>query len=159
QILERVRQGDSKAEAELLPLVYDELRRIAASKMAREAPGQTVQPTALVHEAWQRLGADQPPQWENRAHFFGAVTEAMRRILVENSRRKLRLKRGGGDERVVYDDDKLQSPADDEKVIQVSEAMELLAAEDARQAEIVKLRFFGGLQHQEIADLLGVNEK
>jgi len=127
--------------------------------MAQERPGQTLQPTALVHEAWLRLGADQQPKWENRAHFLAAAAEAMRRILVEKARRKHRLKRGGGLEPVELHESAIEAPMDDEKVLQVNEALDALAAEDPRQAEVVKLRFFGGLGHHEVAALLGVNEK
>jgi RNA polymerase sigma factor (TIGR02999 family) len=158
-ILQRVRNGDSAASDELLPLIYDELRRLAAAKMARENPGQTLQATALVHEAWLRLGGDNQPDWQNRAHFLGAASEAMRRILVENARRKLRLKRGAGSERVELHESAIQAPIDDEKILQVHEALDRLAAEDKQKAEIVKLRFFAGLNHDEIAALLGVNEK
>ncbi|MCI0534565.1 MAG: ECF-type sigma factor [Verrucomicrobiales bacterium] len=159
RILDRVRQGHPPAAEELLPLVYDELRKIAASKMAKEVPGQTLQPTALVHEAWLRLGADAQPGWQNRAHFLAAAAEAMRRILVENARRKLRLKRGGGRERIELEESAIQAPANDEKVLQVHEALDALALEDPEKAQIVKLRFFVGLSHEEIAALLGVNEK
>lgn len=159
RILDRVRDGDSSAAAELIPLLYDELRRLAASKMNREAPGHTLQPTALVHEAWLRLGADQQPSWQNRSHFMGAASEAMRRILVENARRKMRLKRGGGNERVDFNESAIEAPFADEKVLQINEALESLSLEDPQKAEIVKLRFFGGLNHHEIAALLGVNEK
>src|SRR5437867_2110961 len=159
RILDRVQQGDAKAADELLPLVYDELRKLAAHKMANEAPGQTLQPTALVHEAWLRLGGVAQPTWQNRAHFLGAAAEAMRRILVENARRKLRLKRGGGRERVALQESAIQAPADDDKVLQVHEALDVLAVEDPEKAQIVKLRFFVGLSHQEIGALLGVNEK
>ena len=159
RILERAQKGDSKAAAALLPLVYAELRRLAADKMAREAPGQTLQPTALVHEAWLRLGGEDQPAWQNRAHFLGAASEAMRRILVENARRKLRLKRGGGNERVELHESAIEAPVDDEKILQVNEALDALAAEDPQKAQIVKLRFFAGLNHHEIAALLGVNEK
>jgi RNA polymerase sigma factor (TIGR02999 family) len=159
RILEAIQTGEAKAAEELLPLVYEELRRLAARKMANEAPGQTLQPTALVHEAWLRLGGDGQPGWENRAHFFGAASEAMRRILVENARRKLRLKRGGGQDRVELEEWAIAGPAEDEKIIQVHEALDALAQEDPQKAEIVKLRFFVGLGHDEIAALLGVNEK
>lgn len=158
-ILHRMEQGDPCASNELLPLVYDELRRLAAAKMAREAPGHTLQPTALVHEAWLRLGADAQPNWQNRAHFLAAAAEAMRRILVENARRKLRLKRGGRQERVELDESAIEAPVEDEKIIQIHEALDTLAAEDPQKAEIVKLRFFVGLNNDEIAALLGVNEK
>ena len=159
RILDRVQQGDPKAAQELLPLVYEELRRLAAQKMAREAPGQTLQPTALVHEAWLRLGGDAQTAWQNRAHFLAAAAEAMRRILVENARRKLRLKRGGRHERVELHESAIEAPADDEKVLQVHEALDALATEDPEKAQIVKLRFFVGLSHEEIAALIGVNEK
>jgi RNA polymerase sigma factor (TIGR02999 family) len=159
RIIQDISRGESRADEKLLPLVYDELRRLAAAKMAQEAPGQTLQPTALVHEAWLRLGGDDQPDWQNRAHFFAAAAEAMRRILVENARRKLRLKRGGGREHVELDESVIEAPADDEKVVQVHEALDALAVEDAQKAEIVKLRFFVGLKHDEIAALLGVNEK
>ena len=159
RLLQLAEQGDASAAQDLLPLVYDELRHLAAAKMAREVPGHTLQPTALVHEAWLRLGADGQPEWKSRAHFFAAASEAMRRILVENARRKSRLKRGGGNERVELHESAIEAPGDDEKVIRVHEALESLAAEDRQKAEIVKLRFFVGLDHHEIAALLGVNEK
>jgi RNA polymerase sigma factor (TIGR02999 family) len=159
RILNRVQQGEAKAADELLLLVYDELRRLAAAKMAQEAPGQTLQPTALVHEAWLRLGGENQPAWQNRGHFFSAASEAMRRILVENARRKLRLKRGGSQGRVELEESAIVAPAEDEKIVQVHEALESLAREDAQKAEIVKLRFFVGLGNEEIAALLGVNEK
>jgi RNA polymerase sigma factor (TIGR02999 family) len=126
--------------------------------MARETPGQTLQPTALVHEAWLRLGADGQPNWQNRSHFLAAAAEAMRRILVENARRKLRLKRGGGQDFVELDAS-IEAPADDEKILQVHEALDALAASDPQKAQIVKLRFFSGLSYDEIAGLMGVNEK
>ncbi|PWU15280.1 MAG: RNA polymerase subunit sigma [Verrucomicrobia bacterium] len=159
RILDAIQNGESKASEELLPLVYDELRRLAAAKMAREAPGQTLQPTALVHEAWLRLSADGQPNWQNRAHFLGAAAEAMRRILVENARRKLRLKRGSGVEHVEFDSLAIEAPAEDEKVLQVHESLDALVAEDPQKAQIVKLRFFSGLNYDEIAGLLDVNEK
>jgi len=159
RILQSIDGGDAKAADELLPLVYEELRRVAAARMAQEAPGQTLQPTALVHEAWLRLGGENQPDWQNRGHFFSAASEAMRRILVESARRKLRLKRGGGQERVEWQESAIQAPAEEEKLLQVHEALNALAAEDPQKAEIVKLRFFVGLGLEEIAALLGVNEK
>ena len=159
RILQAAQQGDLKAAEELLLLVYDELRKLAAHKMANEAPGQTLQPTALVHEAWLRLGGGDQPAWQNRAHFLAAAAEAMRRILVESARRKLRLKRGSGGERVELHESAIEAPAGDEKILQVHEALEALSAEDPEKAQIVKLRFFVGLSHAEIAALLGVNEK
>ncbi len=158
-ILHAAQQGDPNAAEELLPLLYDELRKLAAQKMAREAPGQTLQPTALVHEAWLRLIGPENRGFQNRAHFFGAAAEAMRRILVENARRKQRLKHGGGQERVEMDESAVEFPAETERILQVHEALETLAAEDPQKAEIVRLRFFVGLNYDEIAALLGVNEK
>ena len=158
-ILDAIQHGDSKAADELLPLIYDELRRLATHKMAYEAPGQTLQPTALVHEAWLRLVGEGDPGWQNRAHFFAAAAEAMRRILIDRARRKLACRRGGGQVRVELKESALEAPADDEKLLQVHDALEVLAAEDQQKAEIVKLRFFGGLSHEEIATVLGVNEK
>ena len=158
-LLQNLDAGDRPASAELLPLVYTELRRVAAAKMARESSEHTLQPTALVHEAWLRMGGDAQPDWQNRAHFFSAASESMRRILVENARRKLRLKRGGGAERVELHESAIQAPAEEEKLLQVHEALKALAAEDPQKAEIVKLRFFVGLDHGQIAALLGVNEK
>jgi RNA polymerase sigma factor (TIGR02999 family) len=158
-LLDAIEHGDSKAADELLPLIYDELRRLAAHKMAHEAPGQTLQPTALVHEAWLRLVGEGDPGWQNRAHFFAAAAEAMRRILIDRARRKLAFRRGGGQVRVELEESALEAPADDEKILQVHDALEVLAAEDPEKAEIVKLRFFGGLSHEEIAAVLSVNEK
>jgi RNA polymerase sigma factor (TIGR02999 family) len=159
QILAAVEAGDKHAAGELLPLVYNELRRLATHKMAREAPGQTLQPTALVHEAWLRLVGNENQKWDGRAHFFAAAAEAMRRILVDRARRKHALRHGGSQVRVEMDETALQAPADDEKVLQVQDALEMLAVEDPQKAEIVKLRFFGGLSHEEIAQVLSVNEK
>jgi RNA polymerase sigma factor (TIGR02999 family) len=159
RILDALQHGDPKAADELLPLVYDELRRLAAHKMANEQPGQTLQPTALVHEAWLRLVGEGDSQWQNRAHFFCAAAEAMRRILIDNARRKQALRRGGGQVRVELEATALEAPADDEQILQVNEALEALAAEDPAKAQIVKLRYFVGLSHEEIAALLGVNEK
>lgn len=159
QILERVQHGDPKAAAELLPLVYDELRRLAAHKMAQEKPGQTLQATALVHEAWLRLSDSTRQEWHGRGHFFSAAAEAMRRILVENARRKLRLRHGGGQERVEFDGVELPIAADDDKCLGVDEALDRLAAMDPKKAEIVKLRVFVGLKVSEIAALLDCSEK
>jgi len=145
--------------SELFPLIYGELRRVAGRYLGRERRNHTLQPTALVHEAWLRLGGDSQPAWQNRSHFFSAAAEAMRRILVENVRRKLRLKRGGDQERVELHDSAIRAPVEDERILQVSEALEMLEREDVEKAEIVKLRFFVGLSNEEIAALLGVNEK
>jgi RNA polymerase sigma factor (TIGR02999 family) len=158
RILERAQQGDSTAAAELLPLVYNELRRLAAHRMAQEAPGQTLQPTALVHEAWLRLaGPNQQARYQNRAHFFGAAAEAMRRILVDRAREKKALKRGGNLERVEIDAFELPSPMPDDELLALDEALDRLASVDTRAAEMVKLCFFIGLTQEEAARELGVS--
>ena len=150
-------QGDANAAEELLPLVYDELRRVAANKMANEAPGQTLQPTALVHEAWLRLGGDDAPGFQNRAHFFCAAAEAMRRILIERARRRLATKRGAGAEHVDLDEMEIPSPAaDDDQLLAVNEALEKFAALDPRKAQLVKLRYFVGMSFDEAATALGI---
>ena len=156
-ILQQIEQGDAQAATRLLPLVYDELRKLAAQKMAHENPGQTLQATALVHEAWLRLGGDQQPAWQNRAHFFGAAAEAMRRILVENARRKKRLKHGGQLERVNADDVDIPSPMPDDDLLAMDEALDRLAEVDSRAAEVVKLCFFVGLTQEQAAEHLGVS--
>ena len=156
-ILERVEKGDSKAAAELLPIVYEELRRLAAQKMAHEAAGHTLQPTALVHEAWIRLGGSDAPSFQNRAHFFGAAAEAMRRILIEHARRRLAAKRGAGAE--IMDVDKLEissAVSHDDRLLAVNEALDKLAALDSRKAELVKLRYFVGMNFEEAAAALGI---
>jgi RNA polymerase sigma factor (TIGR02999 family) len=156
-ILERVEQGDPKAAGELLPMVYDELRRLATQKMAREAAGHTLQPTALVHEAWLRLGGDDAPSFQNRAHFFGAAAEAMRRILIEHARRRLAAKRGAGVEPVDLDGLEISSPvADDDQLLAVNDALEKLAVLDERKAELVKLRYFVGMNFEEASAALGI---
>ena len=151
-----------KAAEDLLPLVYTELRRLAAAKMSRQPPGHTLQATALVHEAYLRLKGSSREDWVNRAHFFAAAAEAMRQILVESARRKQALRHGGGQQRVEgLDFQELPLPIEieDEKILQVDEALELLRKEDAVKAEVVKLRCFVGLSHGEIAEVLGVSEK
>jgi RNA polymerase sigma factor (TIGR02999 family) len=157
RILERVQQGDPKAANELLPLVYGELRKLAAHKMASEAPGHTLQPTALVHEAWLRLAGSENQRWENRAHFFGAAAEAMRRILVESARRKQRLKRGGQMERVDLAEIELPLPLPDDELLALDEALERLVAFNPSAAEVVKLCFFVGLTHEQAARELDVS--
>ena len=159
QVLQAIGQGDGRASEELLPLVYDELRRLAAARMAQEAAGQTLQPTALVHEAWLRLVGDGDRTWQNRAHFFGAAAEAMRRILIENARRKSRLKRGGNRQRLNIDDLELAATTPDDKVLLIDEALEKLQGEDPEKARVVVLKFFGGLTNQEVAEGMGVNER
>lgn len=155
-ILDRAQRGDPKAAEELLPLVYNELRSIAAQKMAREAPGNTLQPTALVHEAWLRLGGDNPPRWENRGHFFAAAAEAMRRILVERARRRQAAKRGAGAEHVDADAFELPAPMADQTLLDLNDALEKFAVEQPAKAELVKLRYFVGLSFEEAAMALGV---
>ena len=157
-MLEAIEQGDPKAAEKLLPLVYDELRRRAAHKMANEAPGQTLQPTALVHEAWLRLGGDQQPTWQNRAHFIAAAAEAMRRILTDRARSKHRLRRGGDWQRVELERVIVAMEDADETVLAVHEALDRLAARDPLKAQIVKLRYFVGMNHQEIGTALGLAE-
>jgi len=157
RILERVEHGDEKAAQELLPILYDELRKLAAAKMANEKPGQTLQPTALVHEAWLRLVGSQREQWNSRAHFFGAAAEAMRRILIETARRKARLRHGGGSERVSLEGIDLPDNAPEERLVQVSEALDALAREEPEVAEVVKLRYFAGLSNPQVGETLGIS--
>jgi RNA polymerase sigma factor (TIGR02999 family) len=158
-VLDAVSAGDSRAAEQLLPLVYDELRRLAAARMAQEAAGHTLQPTALVHEAWLRLVSGNNQPWQNRAHFFGAAAEAMRRILIERARRKSRLKRGSG--RVLLDiaDLDVATAMPDDKILLVDEALEQLKMEDPEKARIVTLKFFAGLTNEEVAEVLNVNER
>ncbi|MGZ8939163.1 MAG: sigma-70 family RNA polymerase sigma factor [Limisphaerales bacterium] len=158
-ILDRVQKGDTNASEELLPLVYDELRKLAAHRMAGEAAGHTLQPTALVHEAWLRLVRTPNQAWHNRAHFFRTAAECMRRILIDNARRKLQIRHGGGGERIPLDDMDLAAQHDPRQLLHVHEALDRLAVEDATKAEIVKLRFFAGLENREIAELLDISER
>jgi RNA polymerase sigma factor (TIGR02999 family) len=157
QILQAIEHGDAKAADELLALVYDELRRVAAHKMAGEAPGHTLQPTALVHEAWLHLGGDEQPTWQNRAHFFGAAAEAMRRILVDRARERKARKRGGDLKRVDLDGIDLASPMPDDELLALDEALDRLSTVDTRAAEMVKLCFFVGLTQPEAARELGIS--
>lgn len=159
-MLKQIEAGDGQAANRLLPLVYDELRRLAAHKMAREHPGQTLQATALVHEAWLRLGGDQQIAWRNRAHFFAAAAEAMRRILIDNARRKNALRHGGQAERVEFDLDSLELAAgmDDGQLLALHDALDALAAHDSVKAELVKLRFFAGLTLADAAKVLDLSE-
>ena len=159
RILDAVRQGDLKAADELLPLVYNELRRLAAAKMAQEQPGQTLQPTALVHEAWLRLVGGENPGFEGRGHFFAAAAEAMRRILIDRARQKLSLKRGAGVERVRLEELDVAAAADDDTLLAVDEAMTRLAQEDPDSAAFIKLRFFAGLTNSQAAQALGIPER
>jgi RNA polymerase sigma factor (TIGR02999 family) len=138
--------------------VYEELRKLAAARMANEAPGQTLQPTALVHEAWLRLGGAEGQSWDGRAHFFGAAAEAMRRILIENARRKSALRHGAGQPRLDLDQLEIAAPAPDDQMLAVDEALNRLAALDREKAELVKLRYFVGLTIEEAAQTLGISE-
>jgi RNA polymerase sigma factor (TIGR02999 family) len=157
QILQAVQQGDPKAAEELLPLVYEELRKLAAAKMAHEAAGHTLQPTALVHEAWLRLVGNQNQEWAGRAHFFGAAAEAMRRILIDKARRRRALRHGGGQQRVDFEELDLACAIPDDQLLAVDEALDKLASAHPRQAELVKLRYFVGMTMQEAAQVLGIS--
>src|SRR2546422_2278936 len=156
-LLTAVEQGDPKAADQLLNLLYDELRRLASSKMARETPGQTLQPTALVHEAWLRLVGSKSPKFENRAHFFSAAAEAMRRILIDRARRKLTQRHGGSLERVDLEGQNLAAPAADVQLLAVHELLDTLAKDHPIQAEVVKLRYFVGMTNEETAEALGIS--
>jgi RNA polymerase sigma factor (TIGR02999 family) len=159
RILRAVGQGDNLASEELFPLIYDELRHLATSHMAQERPGQTLQATAVVHEAWLRLVSDGDRTWQNRAHFFGAAAEAMRRILIENARRKSAVKRGGGLARMNIEGMDLAAASPDDKILLLDEALEKFQAEDPENARIVVMKFFGGMTNQEVAEHLGVTER
>jgi RNA polymerase sigma factor (TIGR02999 family) len=158
RLLGAIDHGDSKAAEELLPLVYEELRRLAAARMARESPGHTLQATALVHEAWLRLVGSSETNWNSRGHFFGAAAEAMRRILLERARKKGRVRHGGQLQRVDFEQVTMATQDSDDVIIAINEALEKLAAESPQKAEIVKLRYFAGMEHAEIAEVLGVSE-
>jgi RNA polymerase sigma factor (TIGR02999 family) len=158
-VLQAVERGEKKASEELLPLVYEELRRLAAARLANEAAGQTLQPTALVHEAWLQLVGDGNRSWENRAHFFGAAADAMRRILIDKARRKSRLKHGGGQSRLDIDELDLAETTPDDNILLINEALEQLEKDDPEQARIVVLRFFGGLTNHEVAESMGIGER
>jgi RNA polymerase sigma factor (TIGR02999 family) len=158
RILSIIEQGDPHAAEQLLPLVYDELRRLAAQKLIQEAPGQTLQATALVHEAYIRLvDVERAQHWDSRAHFFAAAAEAMRRILIEGARRKGRLKRGGNRQRVDLDDADLVSMAAPDELLVIDEAIAKLAAEDPQAAQLVRLRYFAGLSVEEAAEMSGLS--
>ena len=156
RILQSLETGDAKAD-ELLPLVYAELRKLAAAKMANESPNQTLQPTALVHEAWLRLTGNENVQWNGRAHFFGAAAEAMRRILIDSARRKRALRHGGNQRRLDVDEIEIAAPAKDDELLAMNEALEKFAALDGQKAELVKLRYFIGLTIEEAAEILGIS--
>lgn len=151
--------GDPPETAgQLWPSLYEELRRLAAAKLAREAAGQTLQPTALVHEAWLRLGGAEQHTWQNRAHFFSAAAEAMRRILIDRARSRLALRHGGGQQRVNFSDLDLAAAADDDRILAVDEALEKLALVEPDKAQLVKLRYFSGLTLGEAGQALGISE-
>ena len=158
RVISAIEDGDPQASARLLPLVYDELRKLAALKLAQEKPGQTLQATALVHEAYLRLlGGDPGQRWDGRAHFFAAAAEAMRRILIENARRKMRWKHGGGMQRLDIDAVELPMPLPDEELLALDEALDRLAKASPRAAEVVKLCFFVGLTQEQAARELGMS--
>lgn len=160
QILQSIDQGDRQAAEELLPLVYEELRKLAAARMAQESPDHTLQPTALVHEAYLRLvGSGDKRPWESRGHFFAAAAEAMRRILVDSARRKQALKRGGDLDRSEFDPTQVPARHSVEELLAIDEALDRLAEEDAQAAELVKLRYFSGLSIPQAASVLGVSPR
>lgn len=158
-LLDAVGRGEGGSCEKLLPVVYDELRRLATARMAQEAAGQTLQPTALVHEAWLRLVGDGEKTWQNRAHFFGAAAQAMRRILIERARRKMRVKRGGGQVPLNIEDFELTAATPDERMLLIEEALQRLESKEPELARVVTLKFFGGLTNQETAETLGVTER
>jgi RNA polymerase sigma factor (TIGR02999 family) len=159
RIIEAAQNGDPTAADQLLPLVYDELRRLAASKMANEAAGHTLQPTALVHEAWLRLVGNQNQKWDGRGHFFAAAAEAMRRILIDRARRKRAIRHGGDQQRVDIQEIDLASATDDDQLLAINEALDKLAAQHKVEAELVKLRYFVGMTNDEAAEVLGVSSR
>lgn len=157
QLLSAIEHGDADAAAQLLPLVYEELRKLAAAKMAKEQPGQTLQATALVHEAWIRLAGGQQQHWDSRRHFFAAAAEAMRRILVEKARRRQRARHGGGLERVDVDEVEIASGVRQDQLIALDDALAKLELEDPQKAEVVKLRYFVGMSNEETAETPGLS--
>ena len=158
-VLEAIGRGEARASEELLPLVYEQLRRLASVQMAGEAPGQTLQPTALVHEAWLRLVKEEARTWRNREHFFRAAALAMRRILVDRARHKLSLKAGGGGEKICLEDVDLAAATIDDRVLLVDESLDRLEKEDPDSARVISLKFFCGLTNKEVAEVLGVTER
>ncbi len=157
RLLEAVCQGDPRAGDQLLPLVYEELRRLAAARMLQEKAGHTLQPTALVHEAWLRVSGDPKQEWEGRGHFFAAAAEAMRRILIDRARRRRAVRHGGRQQRVDFQEVDLACPTPDDQLLALDEALDKLAAQHPRQAEVVKLRYIVGMTLQEAADVLGIS--
>jgi RNA polymerase sigma factor (TIGR02999 family) len=159
RLLEAVEQGNRKAAEDLLPLVYDQLRKLAAHRMAQQPPGHTLQPTALVHEAWLKLVGGGKQQWESRKHFFSAAAEAMRHILIDRARKKQSRRRGGGWERVDVEAVEIAAPTDQETLLALNDALDQFEAVDPAKAEVVKLRFFVGLTERETAQVLGLSER
>ena len=157
RILQSMESGDARAADELLPLVYGELRKLAAAKMANESPNQTLQPTALVHEAWLRLTGNEDVKWNGRAHFFGAAAEAMRRILIDNARHKTTARHGGGQQRLDIDDMEIAGPGKEDELLAINDALEEFGKVDKQKAELVKLRYFVGLKVKEAAEILGIS--
>jgi RNA polymerase sigma factor (TIGR02999 family) len=157
RILEAVQQGDPTAAERLLPLVYEELRRLAAHKMAGQAPGHTLQPTALVHEAWLRLLGNEPAGFAGRAHFFAAAAEAMRHILIDSARRKRAVRHGGGQVRMDIQNVEIAALAEDDELLAIHDVLDKLAAEEPEKAELTKLRYFVGMTFEEAAEVLGIS--
>jgi len=158
KILNAAAQGDSSVAGRLLPLIYDELRQLAARKMTQESGTQTLQPTALVHEAWLRLGGDEQPSWENRTHFFCAAAEAMRRILIDRARRKQTRRHGGGQRRLDVDEIEIAAPLQEDELLAVNEALDRFSQHAPQKAELVKLRYFTGMGLKEAGQVLGISE-
>jgi RNA polymerase sigma factor (TIGR02999 family) len=159
QLLNAIETGNAKASVQLLTLVYEELRKLAAAKMDREKPGQTLQATALVHEAWLRLAGSDRQQWRGRSHFFGAAAEAMRRILIDKARQKASLKRGADQPPEELQESQIEMTAPADEILAVHDALDALAAEDGTAAEVVKLRYFVGMTVPEIAEALGISPR
>jgi RNA polymerase sigma factor (TIGR02999 family) len=158
-ILQAIGRGEERTLDELLPVVYEELRQMAAARMIQESAGHTLQPTALVHEAWLRLVSDGNRTWKSRAYFFSAAAEAMRRILIESARRKSRLKHGGGQKRLNIEEVDLADTTPDDKVLLINDALEQLEAENPDRGRVVVLKYFGGLTNKEVAEVLGISER
>jgi RNA polymerase sigma factor (TIGR02999 family) len=159
RVLQAIGRGEGGASWDLLPLVYEELRHLAAARMAQEASGQTLQATALVHEAWLRLVGDGERTWENRAHFFGAASEAMRRILIDRARRKARLKHGGGQERMNIENLEIADTSPEERVLLIEDALQQMEREHPERARVVVMKFFGGMTNKQVAQALGIGER
>ncbi len=159
RVIEAAQRGDPKAADELLPLVYEELRKLAASKMANEAAGHTLQPTALVHEAWMRLVGKDDPKFAGRAQFFAAAAEAMRRILIDRARHKRALRHGGGQERVDFEQANIAAPSEEDQLLAVNDALDKLAAQNELEAELVKLRYFVGMTLEQAAQALAISPR